>query len=145
MSPPRSVQGAVGWSVGQAGAGRTERLLAAGAVDQHPSAVNGDEIVYQAVVARRLQWDNLVWQVPLLSLTAQAFLFTIALGSGTTMVARCISAGLSRPSPCARMRGAADQPAQWAVLSAPRSLRRRVCIAARSRSSTRAVEQDLPQ
>lgn len=55
----------------------------------------GDEVVYQAVVARRLQWDNLVWQVPLLSLTAQAFLFTIALGAGTSTVARCIAAGLS--------------------------------------------------
>lgn len=57
--------------------------------------MNGDEIVYEAVVARRLQWDNLVWQVPILSLTAQAFLFTIALGSGSTTVARCTSAGLS--------------------------------------------------
>jgi hypothetical protein len=28
---------------------------------------------YTAVAARRLQWDNQVWQVPVLSLTAQAF------------------------------------------------------------------------
>jgi hypothetical protein len=33
-----------------------------------------EDQVYQAVAARRLQWDNLVWQVPVLSLTAQAFL-----------------------------------------------------------------------
>jgi hypothetical protein len=39
-------------------------------------------IRYQMVEARRLQWDNLVWQVPVLSFTAQAFLFSIALGDG---------------------------------------------------------------
>jgi hypothetical protein len=72
-----------------------KRLLAIAGAARKPATVNGDEIVYQAVVARRLQWDNLVWQVPLLSLTAQAFLFTIALGNGTETVARCIAAGLS--------------------------------------------------
>lgn len=54
-----------------------------------------DDVVYQAVVSRRLQWDNLVWQVPLLSLTAQAFLFTIALAGDTSRTARVIAAGLS--------------------------------------------------
>ncbi|MER6612681.1 hypothetical protein [Streptomyces xantholiticus] len=39
-----------------------------------------DTVVYQAVAARRMQWDALLWQVPALSLTAQAFLFTITLG-----------------------------------------------------------------
>jgi len=42
-----------------------------------------------------MQWDNLVWQVPLLSLTAQAFLFTIALAGDTSRIARVIAAGLS--------------------------------------------------
>ncbi|WP_284990861.1 MULTISPECIES: hypothetical protein [unclassified Arthrobacter] len=51
--------------------------------------------VYQAVVARRLQWDNLLWQVPLLSLTAQAFLFTIALGADTSKWSRTLAATLS--------------------------------------------------
>lgn len=41
-----------------------------------------DHIQYQLIAARRLQWDNLVWQVPVLSLTAQAFLFVTALGGG---------------------------------------------------------------
>ncbi|HEX2902288.1 MAG TPA: hypothetical protein VHO01_02425 [Jatrophihabitans sp.] len=41
-----------------------------------------DDARYQAVVARRMQWDMLVWQVPVLAMTAQAFLFTIALGDG---------------------------------------------------------------
>lgn len=53
------------------------------------------QAVYQAVVSRRLQWDNLLWQVPILSLTAQAFLFTIALGPDTSQVARTIAASLS--------------------------------------------------
>ncbi len=41
-----------------------------------------DHTVYGVVASRRLQWDNLLWQVPVLGLTAQAFLFTTALGSG---------------------------------------------------------------
>lgn len=54
-----------------------------------------DDVAYQVVAARRLQWDNLVWQVPVLSLTAQAFLFTIALGGDSTRAARVISSVLS--------------------------------------------------
>lgn len=57
--------------------------------------MENDEAVYQAVAARRLQWDNLLWQVPVLSLTAQAFLFSISLGSGTSRLARGIAATLS--------------------------------------------------
>jgi hypothetical protein len=52
-------------------------------------------VQYQVVAARRLQWDNLVWQVPILSLTAQAFLFTIALGTDTRPLARLASGVLS--------------------------------------------------
>lgn len=47
-----------------------------------PSPSVADEARYQAVAARRMQWDNLLWQVPVLALTGQAFLFTIALGDG---------------------------------------------------------------
>ncbi|WNG95285.1 hypothetical protein [Mycobacterium sp. ITM-2016-00318] len=53
------------------------------------------EVVYSVVAARRLQWDNLVWQVPVLSLTAQAFLFTIAVGADSSNSARIISSLLS--------------------------------------------------
>lgn len=53
------------------------------------------EVVYATVAARRLQWDNLLWQVPILSLTAQAFLFTIQLGGESRQVARVIAALLS--------------------------------------------------
>jgi hypothetical protein len=51
--------------------------------------------LYQAIVARRLQWDNLLWQVPVLSLTAQAFLLTIALGHDNSNWARLLAGGLS--------------------------------------------------
>jgi hypothetical protein len=49
---------------------------------------------YSAVAARRTQFDALLWQVPVLSLTAQAFLFTIALGDGDAW-ARIVSSLLS--------------------------------------------------
>jgi hypothetical protein len=51
--------------------------------------------MYQVVASRRIQWDQLLWQVPVLSLTAQAFLFTIALGGGSSQTARVIAAILS--------------------------------------------------
>jgi hypothetical protein len=51
--------------------------------------------VYAAVAARRIQFDNLVWQVPVLGFTAQAFLFTIALGADTKPAARYIACALS--------------------------------------------------
>lgn len=48
--------------------------------------------VYQALVARRLSWDTLTWQVPVISFTAQAFLFTISLGADSTYLARVAAA-----------------------------------------------------
>lgn len=51
--------------------------------------------MYSAVAARRLQWDNMLWQVPTLSLTGQAFLFTIALGADSSRVARVVASTLS--------------------------------------------------
>ena len=50
---------------------------------------------YAAVAARRTQWDLLLWQVPALSLTAQAFLLTIALSQGNDAWARVLSSLLS--------------------------------------------------
>lgn len=46
---------------------------------------------YNAVAQRRLQYDALMWQVPALSLTAQAFLFTIALDGGAGRLARVLA------------------------------------------------------
>jgi len=51
--------------------------------------------VYAVVAARRTQFDNLLWQVPVLTITAQAFLFTIALGADTRPTARIVSCALS--------------------------------------------------
>lgn len=50
--------------------------------------------LYQALASRRTGYDTLMWQVPALSLTAQAFLFTTALGSDSN-TARLISASLA--------------------------------------------------
>jgi len=52
-------------------------------------------LIYQAVAQRRLQHDMLMWQVPALGLTAQAFLLTIALGSGSGRLARILAALLA--------------------------------------------------
>ncbi len=58
-------------------------------------AVSREEalVQYQVVAARRQNFDSMLWQVPALSLTAQAFLLVIALGSGSGHLAR-IAAGL---------------------------------------------------
>jgi len=50
---------------------------------------------YNIVAARRVATNGLLWQSPALSLTAQAFLFTIALDSGTVVGARLIAAFLA--------------------------------------------------
>lgn len=54
-----------------------------------------DDTIYAAVAARRAGFDNMAWQVPIISLTAQAFLLTIALSSDSTQFARTVAAALS--------------------------------------------------
>jgi hypothetical protein len=51
--------------------------------------------IYEALVQRSLARDTMMWQAPVLSLTAQAFLFTIALGAGTSPAARYLAAILA--------------------------------------------------
>jgi len=51
--------------------------------------------VYQTLASRRQVYDTLMWQVPALSLSGQAFLFTIALGSGSSTAARIIASLLA--------------------------------------------------
>lgn len=53
------------------------------------------EFIWKAVNARRLQWDNLLWQIPLLSITGEAFLFIIILGQTTSYFSRNLSAVLA--------------------------------------------------
>ncbi|MGO4649086.1 hypothetical protein AB4305_29690 [Nocardia sp. 2YAB30] len=53
------------------------------------------EIVYQTVADRRLQYENLLWQVPTVSLTAQAFLFSIVMGADNEPLAQIASSLLA--------------------------------------------------
>jgi len=39
---------------------------------------------YSIVANRRQQWDTLLWQMPTMALTGEAFLFTISLGANTS-------------------------------------------------------------
>jgi len=50
--------------------------------------------IYQVIANRRLGYDTSMWQAPVLSFTAQAFLFTIAL-SVSSNVARLIATSLA--------------------------------------------------
>ena len=51
--------------------------------------------VYQVIASRRLGYDTSMWQAPVLSFTAQAFLFTIALNVSSNNVARLTAASLA--------------------------------------------------
>lgn len=64
---------------------------------RRPSGDHSDPelLVYEVVAFRRMQYDGMMWQVPTLSLTAQAFLLTIALGPDSRPAARIISGLLS--------------------------------------------------
>ncbi|GHP18864.1 hypothetical protein RN2511_036000 [Rhodococcus sp. NKCM2511] len=52
-------------------------------------------MAYEVVSSRRVHHDALVWQVPVLSLTGQSFLFTIALSPESTSTARTIAGALA--------------------------------------------------
>lgn len=54
-----------------------------------------DDLWYQTLTTRRLGYDTMLWQTPVLSLTAQAFLFAIALDGGSTRPGRFTSGLLS--------------------------------------------------
>lgn len=55
----------------------------------------GQDTVYSVIAARRTTYDTLMWQVPALGLTAQAFLLTVALGPNSSDVARYLTGALS--------------------------------------------------
>jgi hypothetical protein len=50
---------------------------------------------YQVTSSRRLQYENLMWQVPALSLSAQAVLISVTLNSGSSPENRLITSVLS--------------------------------------------------
>lgn len=52
-------------------------------------------IVWQTLASRRAGYDTMMWQTPALGMTAQAFLFTLALNQDSTRWARLIAASLS--------------------------------------------------
>lgn len=52
-------------------------------------------VMYQVIAARHMGLDQMVWQVPGIALTAQAFLMTIGLGPGVGHLARFVSGLLS--------------------------------------------------
>jgi len=51
--------------------------------------------VYSAIATRRTAFDTLMWQVPALGLTAQAFLLTIAYGASSSEIARLAASALA--------------------------------------------------
>lgn len=50
---------------------------------------------YAIVAARRQQWDILLWQMPTMALTGEAFLLTIALAGSTSRTGRIVAAALA--------------------------------------------------
>ncbi|MGH9020286.1 MAG: hypothetical protein ACRDV0_04630 [Acidimicrobiales bacterium] len=50
---------------------------------------------YAIVANRRQQWDALLWQVPTMALTGEAFLFTISLGAATSQAGRIVASTLA--------------------------------------------------
>ena len=66
--------------------------------DTSPEAALPTDVLlgaYAAVTARRTSFDTMMWQVPALAMTAQAFLLTIALGNGSARISREIAAVLA--------------------------------------------------
>lgn len=53
------------------------------------------ELAYPILAARRVAYDQMMWQTPTLAFTAQAFLFTIALETGASRLERLLPAALA--------------------------------------------------
>ena len=50
---------------------------------------------YAVVANRRQQWDILLWQMPTMALTGEAFLLTIALAGSTSQAGRIVASALA--------------------------------------------------
>lgn len=50
---------------------------------------------YTIIANRRAQWDTLLWQMPTMALTGEAFLFTISLGASTSQTGRIVASLLA--------------------------------------------------
>jgi hypothetical protein len=64
-------------------------------INRQNMAMDPTTNAYNTVAARRMQWDTLLWQVPIMSLTGQAFLFSIALAPGSSQTARTVASALA--------------------------------------------------
>jgi hypothetical protein len=53
------------------------------------------QMAYDALKSKQLSYDNLMWQTPLLCVTAQSFLFSVALTSANSLNAKIVSALLT--------------------------------------------------
>jgi len=73
---------------------RTRRAVRGADNDGERTGPSLDKFGYEMLTLRQMEHNSLAWQVPSLSLTAQAFLLTIALGAGTAPLARVVSAAL---------------------------------------------------
>lgn len=62
---------------------------------RHKSAAPEILASYQVLASRRLGYDTLMWQTPMLGLTAQAFLFSSALSPSSSRTARLIAMSLA--------------------------------------------------
>jgi len=51
--------------------------------------------IWQSLAERRSAYDSLLWQTPALSMTAQAFLFTLTLAPDVSRLGRTVAAALS--------------------------------------------------
>jgi hypothetical protein len=65
--------------------------------------------VYQAISARRISYDQMMWQVPALSLTAQSFLVAIAVNTGLGSAVRVLALFLAMISGALTMQLMAKQ------------------------------------
>ena len=65
--------------------------------------------VYQTLSARRISYDQMMWQVPALSLTAQAFLVAIAVNTALSRVVRVLALFLAMVSGALAMQLMAKQ------------------------------------
>jgi hypothetical protein len=74
---------------------RRRRLRRTAAILPDDADRSTDQLAYELVWFRALDKDVQMWQAPALALTAQSFLLTIALGSGSSPAARMISAALA--------------------------------------------------
>ena len=83
-------------SLGMTGVYRQEATMDEDMDDNAPEPNDLEGLEQYAIVAnRRQQWDTLLWQMPTMALTGEAFLFTISLGGSTSQAGRIVASILA--------------------------------------------------